>query len=344
MKAAALLIVLLSNDGYWLGGHSADVRFEPGALAPAGRVGWVLAYEDVRIASGSVDVAPGRNAIARLALPSVRQRTQLRLAYQMTDAAGKKTDAGEVAVHLFPNNLLRDAGSTIGRARLLVWGDEADSLPTLLTRAGVSHRAVAGASTLSLLRPDVVLIPPGSIDAVRPEFRPALEALVLGGATVIVFRQERTERIADRSLVARVASSPLQWRSDHPLLAPFSQEDLASLVPLGTRERAIRLPPRDASLKLAWWPPPEALVPESESIDALLLVRRIGEGRLVLCQLKFGGDWTSDPRAQMFLCAALGYAVTPISLTPEQNEPIKNVPRDESQSSKRSNLLPARGQ
>jgi hypothetical protein len=344
VKAAALLIVLLSNDGYWLGGHSANVRFEPAPLAPAGRVSWVLGFGDVRIASDSLDITPGRTSTIRLALPSVRLRTRLRLAYEVSDVAGKRIDAGEVVVQLFPDNLLRNAGSDLGRARLLVWGEEADALPTLLTRAGVPHRAVAGETTLRLLRPDVVLIPPGSMDSVRPEFRPALEALADGGASVIVFRQGGIKRIADYPLAARVASTPLRWRSDDPLLGSFSQEDLASLVPPGSREMAIRLAPGDPSLKLAWWPPPsEVSLPNGEALDAMLVVRAIGKGRLVLCQLPFG-EWASDPRAQMFLCAALEYAVAPINPGGGPNERKKNVPNDESKLLKRSNLSPARGQ
>lgn len=340
MKAAALLIVLLSNDGYWLGGRLAEVRFEPTALARAGRVHWVLAYDDIRIASGSVDVVPGRTTAVKLSLPPVTQRTPLRFVYRLRDAAGKQLEAGDAAVHVFPDNLLADAGVVLGRSRLIVWGHETDPLPTLLTRTSVPHLTVEGYATLRLLRPDVVLIGPRSLDETRAEFRPSLDALARSGATIVVFRQERVDRLGGYPLIARTVPATLGWQSDHPLLAPFSIEDLASLAPSASKQLALQLPSDEAPRALAVWPA-ESNARQAGPLDALLVFRTVGLGRVILCQLPFGDDWVNDLRMQLFLRSALEFAVTPVGAATPRGKPASGSMNPERIS--RGNLITTRG-
>jgi hypothetical protein len=342
VKTAALLIVLLSNNGYWLGGRTAELHFEPAALAPGGHVHWALAYGELRIASGSADVAPGRATAVKLSLPSVRVRTPLHLAYRLTDAAGKEVQAGDGAIHLFPDNLLTGAGELLGRSRVVVWADDADPLTSLLTRNAVPHRAVSGSATLRLLRPDVVLVGPGSIDATRAEFRPPLETLARGGSTVIVFRQERVERLAGYPIVPRTLPATLSWRNDHPLLAAFSKEDLASLAPSGSKQLALRVPQGESPVALSWLSA-AALPGGDDSLDALLIARTMGRGRMVVCQLPFGEDWTNDPRAQLFLRAALDYAVTPAGAAAQREGSGRSTARQSAELVDRKNFLTTRG-
>ena len=306
MKAATLLIVLLSGNGYWFGDRVAEVRFESSSRLAAGRVVWALAHGPLQLAGGVSDLDANGQSTLRLSPPAVRVRTTLRLVYRLADAAGNELDAGERPVHLFPDNIFEDAAHLLAGKRLAVWASTSDPLATFLTNARVPHDRFDGGTTLLLRKPDVVIFPPGSLDSLKPEFRPPLASLARGGSTVIVFRQERPGGLASYPLLPRTAPARLEWRMEHPLLSPFTSDELEPLAPPGSTHLAVRVSAdEESALPLSVWPaePPAA----GTFVDALLVTRTVGRGRLVLCQLPFGKDWSADPIAQMFLRAALEY-------------------------------------
>ena len=70
----------------------------------------------------------------------------------------------------------------------------------------------------------------------------------------------------------------------------------------------LQLPIGASALKIA------SMLPEvaSETVvptDALLLVKPMGRGRMVLCQIPLG-PWNEDPRSQLFLRNAIDYLLT----------------------------------
>jgi hypothetical protein len=80
----------------------------------------------------------------------------------------------------------------------------------------------------------------------------------------------------------------------------------------------IELPADEAALELAYWPP-EIAATVPVPIDAMIAVKSVGSGRIVFCQLPMG-DWTSDPRSQLFLYNALNYLSTRPEPTPRPSE------------------------
>ena len=63
-------------------------------------------------------------------------------------------------------------------------------------------------------------------------------------------------------------------------------------------------------------------------IDALVLTKTLGKGRIVLCQVPLG-PWESDPRSQLFLVDALDYLASPVVPTPPPSRrprPVEPAP------------------
>ena len=54
-------------------------------------------------------------------------------------------------------------------------------------------------------------------------------------------------------------------------------------------------------------------------IDAVLMSKSVGKGRLVVCQLPLG-DWSKDPRSQMLLNNAVDYLLSRPEPTPRPSE------------------------
>ena len=97
---------------------------------------------------------------------------------------------------------------------------------------------------------------------------------------------------------------------EHPLAAHF--ELIAPAAEL--KVKALRLPVDEPALEIAFWPR-EVRSEEPAPIDALLVSKTIGRGRVVLCQIPLG-PWESDPRSQLFLADALDYLLSRPEPTP----------------------------
>ncbi len=89
----------------------------------------------------------------------------------------------------------------------------------------------------------------------------------------------------------------------------------------------MQLPADEPALEIAWWPR-EVAGNKPAPIDALVLTKTLGKGRIVLCQVPLGA-WESDPRSQLFLVDALDYLASPVVPTPPPSRrprPVEPAP------------------
>lgn len=334
MKTATLLIVVLSNAGYWFGGREATVgvRYTAEDALPAADLTWELHLAGARLSSGKLALEPGdaddEAAAVNLTPPTVRVRSAMRWTYRLTERdTGKTLERGEVTLHVFPDDLLQGVGGRVAGKRLIVVGGDDDlGLSELLRAAEVPHSTIARPSDLALARPDIVLVGRDALDESPFQLSPLL-AHAGAGASVVVFRQSKVSRIVAYPLAPMRVPAAIKWRARHPLLAAFGEEQLDDLLRDGAEARAVRLPPDEAALEVVW-SPREVNSREPAPLDALVVTKSVGRGRLVICQLPLAG-WEADPRAQMLLAGALDYAVTPPQPTPppsRRREPAPVAP------------------
>jgi hypothetical protein len=338
VKIAALITILLAHNGYWFGDRAADVSFALAAPAPAGHVTWQLMFGAAEIAHGATDIAAGANVTIKVTPPKVRTRSNCRLVYTFTDAAGKLLESGEAPVSLFPDDLFAGMPRMMQGQRVAVWGEGVDPLAAFLDRAAVPHELGTG-SVLGFERPQVLLVGPGALDGVGALARPPLVELARRGASVIVFRQSSDEQLAGYSLVRRTVPAEMGWRVEHPLLSSLQSSDWATLVPPASEQVAVRLPLGEPALEVTYWPA-EVGKKVAAPVDALVVTRTIGKGRIVFCQLPLPGDWETDPRSQTFMRAALEYACTPPGPTPPPGKRGEGADRGERNESDRNILTP----
>ena len=78
MKTVSLLVLLLSNAGYWFGGREGTVSgpFAADTALPAADLNWELHLDGVRLSSGKLALEAGNDDAAevRLTPPPVRVR------------------------------------------------------------------------------------------------------------------------------------------------------------------------------------------------------------------------------------------------------------------------------
>lgn len=316
MKIATLVMVLLANHGYWFGGREQNmtVRWAARGELPGVDLSWQLLLDGARFAHGVVSLkANDEQATIRIAAPAVRVRTTFRWIYRIQDpATGKQLETAEIPIHVYPDTLLEGVGDRIGNKSLYVW-DSPEQLPGLLARAKVPFSRIDDSAKLQVPRPDLLLVGRDMIDS--GTF--AQEGLIeqsRSGCGVMIFAQSRPHRLVSYPLVRRPAPAKLQWRKDHPLLADLTTQDLESELQDATDALAVRLPQDEPALEIAWWPDELAMLPAAP-IDALLLSKTTGKGRLVLCQIPFG-NWDNDPRSQILLRNSIDYLLTRARSTP----------------------------
>ena len=132
MNLTALLLITLSGNGHWLGGHTEtiEVQWAVKQPIPGATLAWRLVCGDAELASGRLALpAEQRPGIIRLALPQVRVQTAMQLIYR-AEQAGKSTPLarGAAAVEVYPDDLLAGLSQRMAGKQLLVW-DAADGLP-----------------------------------------------------------------------------------------------------------------------------------------------------------------------------------------------------------------------
>lgn len=317
----ALLVITLSFGGHWFGGRPATIDMRWAAIHehPDATVVWQLEHERIGIAKGALKLPPDDGpGVLTLTTPVVRARTVMQWHYRIQDCEqGKVLSAGAVPIHLYPDDQLEGLAARLADTGIAVL-DTTRELSGLLGRAGVRHRHVLKASALRLHRSRVIVIAPEELS--EPGFeQPALMAAARGGTGVLIFQQSRPRRLMGYGLALRPVPARLAWRLDHPLLRGFMKGDLG-------QEKwrsapgfvAVQLPPDEAALEVAFWPC-EAAGDDPAPIDAMIVTRTTGPGRIVLCQLPLG-NWGDDPRNQRFLVNALDYLTSRPAPTPPPSQ------------------------
>jgi hypothetical protein len=310
MRLATLLIILMSNQGYWIGGQEGTINIRPAARGglPAADVSWDLLWEGVKISSGVLAMAQGDQAtILRIKPPQCRQRVVLHWMYRLSArVTGQELAHGDLPINVFPDDIVTNLAERVGQRRVFVW-DNAGGIPALLDHAKVPYTRVDAESQLQMVNADVVLVGQEMLD--NSIFsQSTLMALAENGTSVMLFKQSRPQRLIGYGVSRRDAPTRFEWMRDHPLLHDFELDDLASLTAASRDFSCVELPANEHALELAYYPP-ETPGARLGPIDAVLLTRAFGAGRLVVCELELG-NWVEDPRSQMFLRNAIDYLLT----------------------------------
>jgi hypothetical protein len=318
--AVTLLVVLLSNQGYWFGGQPGTIRvcWAMQERVPEAVLQWQLMFGTICVAEDRVTLpADGDGSTIHVTAPAVRVPTQVRWVWQLCKRDGGAIGTGEQVIHLYPEHMLEPLRERLQGRKIVVW-DETQELATALRQAGIPFETIQKASNLEFLSVDFVLVGAGQVDA--SEFsQTALVAQARAGRSVLVFEQHDPARLNEYALLRRPVPQRIELRDGHPLLRDLGAEGIQRL--LGGRPRdvwAVQLPPDEPALEVIWWPR-EVPGKEPVPIDALLVAKREGRGRIVLCQLPLE-PWQQDPRSQILLRNALDYLLTRPEPTPRPGE------------------------
>ncbi len=325
--AAGILVVALSHGGHWFAGQSNtfDLSWAVPKTAVNAKLTWRVQSNGITIASGERSLAAADRAVRiQIVAPSVRTDTAMRWSYRL-DAASDSHLLGEHSGSLwvYPADLLTGMAARLeGRSLLLC--DRSDALAVLLNKGHVGFRHVREPAGIGASRADIVLVGEDSLTA-SAFSQSAVLNLAESGASVMFFSQRRVYELAGYALARRPRRPQLTWRLDHPLLRDFSSDTLEAWLGAADADlRAVLLPADEPALEIASWPretPGRQPVP----IDALLVVKQIGRGRIVLSQLPFAAD-VDDPRSHLFLRNALDFLSTRPQPTPPPSRRRESAP------------------
>jgi hypothetical protein len=323
MKLAALLVVMLSNQGYWFGGHSETITLHPAVRAglPGAALFWELRWDHLRLDSGKLAIAgDDQPSVVHLNCPTVRVRLMLHWSYRIVQKSdGKELGSGDVPIEVFPDDLLADLARRVGNRRLVVLdaSDASDGLAKTLTAAKLPFTQVSDPGQLQMVQADAVLVGQEML-AGSPLNQGPLSALAESGTSVMAFHQSPGDRLFGYRVTARNVPAALQWREDHPLLFDFSKHDLQSWTDGQETFDAVDLPADAPALDIGSYPretPGRMPAP----IDAVALTKSVGKGRLVWWQIRLG-SFAEDPRSQMLLANAIDYLLTRPQPTPPPSQ------------------------
>ena len=309
MRAASLLLVLLSNHGYWFGGQENTITIRPAAEGglPAAVLAWKLMFDGAELQHGRTDLAAGgADTMIHLTAPATRVRITMHWIFQ---AAG---ESGDLPIFAFPTDIADRAATRVRGKQVVVW-DRPQGLPGMLERLHVSHTVVTSGEQLALMRPDILLVGADAIGKSPFEQSPLL-SLAQSGVSVMIFRQTVPLRLMGYDLVSRNRPAKMQWRGEHPLLLDLEPQDLQSWTDDAASVMALQLPADEPALEIGYYPR-EVPGARPAPIDAILLSKTVGKGRFVLCQIPLG-DWNTDPRSRILLSNALDYLSTRPQPTP----------------------------
>ncbi len=327
MKQLILLLLTITHGGHWLAGHteSVTVTWPTDSGLPASTLRWECKMGSISLASGSCAMPDAAHpATIKIIAPLVRTTTNLRFVYQLNQTIGDAQLAtGESEIRIYPDELLSDFSSEYAEKSVVLL-DHNDPLHKLLDRSKVHATTIPSISRIQMQPPDVLMIGPDEWSA-SPLNQPALEPLARKGMQIVIFRQEKIATLAGYHIGHRETKTAMNWRVDHALLTGLDEPTLnhwAAEVPA----MAIQLPVEEAALEVGYWKP-ETAANQAAPIDALLVTRTIGLGRIILCQLPTD-DWADDPRGQVLLHNILAYLATRPEPTPppSQRQPAAIAP------------------
>ena len=276
----------------------------------------------IRVAGDKIVVRSGdRPSVLTIHTPEIRARTQMMLVYRLErQSDGKILTTGKSIIHLFPDDIFKELPGRLTKVKITVL-DKTGELRKFLEEKNIQFKFATRVSDLELSQSDLVLVAKDEIE--KSSFSSnVLVDLADRGSGVLIFRQIRCKTLAGYPIKPRDVPRRFESKTDHPLLAKYEPEDLASLFSENRGSQwAINLPADEAALEIVWWP---RVSPGTEPvpIDALLVSRRTGEGQLVFCQLPLG-DWQCDPRSQLFLAGALDYLLLRPEPTQRPSERVK---------------------
>jgi hypothetical protein len=327
MRLAVIFITLLSHQGYWIGGQdqSISLSWAVQQKMPAATLQWELMFDHVRLGGDQIPMPPDNvPAVVKLKTPVVRARTQMRWVYHVIARdGGKELDSGQELLSVFPMVSLADVSQRLAGKRIFIV-DKSDELTAMMAEASIDATHVADPLELQSAQADVVVVAADEFGDLLLSQSP-LMSLVQAGAQAIVFMQHRPRTLAGYALSRRAVPDNFRWRNQHPLFTGFDEADLKSWFPNEPGEGwAIRLPADEPALEVAYWPP-DVAGKSPPPIDALLVVKAVGKGRLVLCQIPLGG-WRDDPRSQLLLQNALDYLLTRPEPTPRPSDRLAIIP------------------
>lgn len=335
MKLIGMLLITLANGGHWFGGNCQTVRIEwnieqpiPGAV-----LNWELRSAGASLASGSLALPQTKQAAElMLKLPEVGVQTDVVLKCRVKQPDGKTIALDDISIRLYPKDLLADAPKRLANKKLYVWQHDG-KLDSLLKQAAIPHTSITSAADLQFTEADIIIVD-GDVLSSDPLEQSPLLSLAQSGASVMILKQERPPSLGGYSLVRRAAPEKLIWREHHPLCRSLRLFDPADKK---NDLWAIRLPVDEPALEIVSWPP-EVSGKKPAPIDALVLTKTMGRGRLVLCQVPLG-DWLEDPRNQQVLADSLDYLASRPSPTPPPSRRKATTPSAD-RPEKLPNLLP----
>jgi hypothetical protein len=329
MKAlAAVLVIVLSNQGHWFGGRPGqiEVRWAMKGELPQAVLSWEAEFAGSRLAGDGIALRTDREPTKiDLTLPEVRVRTVVQWKYQVRRRDdGKLLSEGGETIYVYPRQILAGVAERLKGKTILVC-DRPDGLPRLLSDAEIPHQRIEdgpnAAAALQTAAADILLIGPDQIGD-TPFGQTALLNQAQAGRSVLLFSQTRVRRLMEYALSRRPRPTKLEWRIEHVLLTGLEAADLQSWLRDGPRDVwAVQLPADEPALEVAYWAR-ETPGTEPVPIDALLAVKSVGAGRIVLCQLPLG-PWGEDPRSQLLVRNTLDYLATrpEPTLPPSQRAP-----------------------
>jgi hypothetical protein len=321
MTATGLLLVVLSSGGHWFGGETGTVLLQWVAESAQhdALLVWELKHGGVQLAHNQLELKhSSKPTTIRITPPPVSARTTMRWKYRVVAESGDEEIAcGERTIDVYPDNLLKDLDKRVAGKTVTVL-DRSGQLPKLLTEVDVPHRTIEQPSNIELKSSDIIIIGADQIED-KPLVRRPWLAQARAGASVLILKQTRTKALAGYKLGSRFSALTVHWREKHPLLHGFETDDLKSLLDTSGRGLTpVQLPADEPALEVGFWSK-ETTSKTPVPIDALLAIKSVGKGRLILCQIDLG-PWDTDPRSQRFLANAVAYMTTRPEPTPRPSE------------------------
>jgi len=322
-----------SCQGHWIGGKSAEVNFPLIAkikLDPEIVLHWALSFGETVVDQGQQKQADAKTAASfskiTFDVPAVRVETEMKFSYRLTTSGAadthKELQTGERSVRVYPDRILAPLRPLLKEKNVIVWG-QADGLSKSLKQFVVAHKTISSESQLAFRKPDILIVGPDQIGK-SPHDQTRLVALAKSGSNVCLLRQSAPKTLAGLPLVQRKIEAPEATQSSGPPLRTGLQwqnhrlaqhRNLFSSQHVATPLLALRIAPEESVHKIAYWPSEESGELRSPvAADALLAVRSLGKGRIVICQIPLG-DWENDPRSQHFLVDLCDYLVSPVEET-----------------------------
>jgi hypothetical protein len=291
-----LLIILLSNQGYWFGDQDQTISLTPGGSDHL-ILRWRLTMSGAVIADGQSHVNPRNKTKIHFRLPPVRIRCELRWSYRLKSTdSGNEIKRGEIPVHLFAPIDFSQA-MNLGAHRLVIL-DPGKRIGAFLRRQNPNANMleITDASQLETAKADILIVAPDALGDSPFAQYPVLQQAKSGAGTVIL-EQTHCKTLAGYTVTTR-PSRDLSWDIRHPLFSGLCQKELDQWVENETLF-SLQFPLDDSVESLAFWP--------SQIGDtAVMAIAHLGAGRVVFCQLP-KSDLPADPRLQTILRNSLIY-------------------------------------